>query len=162
MIIISDTSPLSALAEIGELDLLRRLYGKVVIPGTVRLEACHAHAPSGLADSLLVAESWLVAVPDPLVLLPEVAALDAGEAAAISLAWSHRAAALLIIDEKAGRKLCDSLGLAKTGTAGILLAAARAKLVDFETAIQRLQATSFRLHPKVLAELRERLRLSAR
>ena len=50
MIIISDTSPLSALAEIGELELLRRLYGKVVIPDAVRREATHPHAPTRLSN----------------------------------------------------------------------------------------------------------------
>jgi len=49
MIIISDASPLSALAEIGELELLHQLYGQIVVPETVRQECCHPHSPGALA-----------------------------------------------------------------------------------------------------------------
>ncbi|MEL6814644.1 MAG: DUF3368 domain-containing protein, partial [Cyanobacteria bacterium J06598_3] len=35
MIVISDTSPITNLAAIGQLDLLRRLYGSIVIPAEV-------------------------------------------------------------------------------------------------------------------------------
>lgn len=41
MIVISDNSVLSCLSEIGELDLLRRLYGRVTITETIRREAVH-------------------------------------------------------------------------------------------------------------------------
>ncbi|MBL9177565.1 MAG: DUF3368 domain-containing protein [Verrucomicrobiaceae bacterium] len=90
-------------------------------------------------------------------LLPKTSGVDAGEAAVISLAWQHRHNALLSVDDKDGRKLCDALGLTRTGTADVLLAAARAGLVDFESAVTRLQATSFRLSNAVLKELRSRL-----
>ena len=157
MIVISDTSPLSALAEIDELELLPRLYGQVTIPEAVRREAAHPHAPRSLALGLANASNWLLVVPDPVPLLPETLGLDPGEAAAISLAWTARTKVMLIVDDKEGRKLCDALGLAKTGTAGVLLAAARAGFVDFETVMQRLQSTTFRLHPAVVEELRQRL-----
>ena len=161
MIVISDTSPLSALAEIGELELLPRLYGQVIIPEAVRREASHPHAPRSLAIGLANAGNWLFVVPDPVPLLPETLGLDPGEAAAISLAWTARTKVMLIVDDKEGRKLCDALGLPKTGTAGVLLAAARVGLVDFETVVQRLQSTTFRLHPAVVEELRQRLRKPA-
>lgn len=44
MIVISDNSVLSCLAEIGELDLLRVLYGKVTVTETIRREAIHPGA----------------------------------------------------------------------------------------------------------------------
>ncbi|MDZ4289719.1 MAG: DUF3368 domain-containing protein [Prosthecobacter sp.] len=157
MIIISDTSPLSALAEIGELEILPALYGKIVIPETVRRECSHPHAPPALAVWLAKTGSKVVIVPDPVPLTTEASDLDPGEAAAISLAWLHREDSLLIVDDKDGRKLCKALGLAMTGTAGLLLAAARRGLVNFEDVIQRLQATSFRLHPSVLDDLRQKL-----
>ncbi|MFN0079274.1 MAG: DUF3368 domain-containing protein [Prosthecobacter sp.] len=157
MIIISDASPLSALAEIGELELLHQMYGQIVIPETVRQECCHPHSPGALAPWFTRTDSWFLVVPDPVPLLPETGGVDAGEAAAISLAWQHRKDALLIMDDKDGRKLCDALGLVRTGTAGVLLAAAHAGLVDFESAVTRLQATTFRLSTAVLNELRSRL-----
>ena len=35
MIVVSDTSPITNLAAIGQLDLLRQIYGQVVIPEAV-------------------------------------------------------------------------------------------------------------------------------
>ena len=48
MIVISDNSVLSCLSEIGELDLLHRLYGRVTITETIRREAVHLSAPEAL------------------------------------------------------------------------------------------------------------------
>jgi predicted nucleic acid-binding protein len=156
MIIVSDASPLSALAEIGELDCLRQLYVQVVIPETVRRECSHARTPAVLVRMLAAGDPLFQVVPDP-VLLPETASVDPGEAAAISLAWQNRDNATLIIDDLDGRHLCDALGIRKTGTAGVLLAAANAGLIDFDQAMTRLQSTTFRVSAAVITELRRRL-----
>jgi len=157
MIVLADASPLSALADIGEMTLLPKLYGTVIVPETVRRECLHPHAPAGLAG-WFSSSTWLRVVPDPQSLLPEVADLDPGEAAAITLACQFRTEALLIIDDLDGRRLCETLQLRRTGTAGVLFAAAQAGLVDFEYAISRLQETSFRLGTSVVDELRRCLR----
>lgn len=156
MIIVSDASPLSALAEIGELECLRMLYGQVVIPETLRRECSHPRTPALLVSMLERGDTLFLVVPDP-TLLPETACVDPGEAAAISLAWQHRDEAVLIIDDLDGRRLCEALGIPKTGTGGVLLAAARAGLLDFDQAMVRLQTTTFRLSPAVIHELRRRL-----
>jgi hypothetical protein len=96
VIVISDTSPLSVLAEIGELELLRRLYGQVVIPESVRLECIHPAAPQVLAAMIADSDPLFQVVPDP-VLLPETAVVDPGEAAAISLAWHHRSPVMCLL-----------------------------------------------------------------
>ena len=51
MIIISNTSPISNLAAIGQLTLLQQLYGKVIIPQAVYQEilACGSTDPGTLA-----------------------------------------------------------------------------------------------------------------
>ncbi len=158
MIIISDTSPLSVLAEIGELDILRKLYGRVVIPVAIWQECLHPHSPPGLAAAFQAADSFFDIVPDP-ALLPEAVSVDPGEAAAISLAWLHRSEATLIIDDRDGRQLCDALGLRKTGTAGVIFEAAQAGEADFDAVMTKLRATRFRIAPPVVDELRARLRL---
>ena len=86
MTVIADTSPLSALAETGALEILPALYGTVIVPEIVKRECLHPHAPVDLT-SWFAACPWLQVVPDPQPLLPEVASLDPGEAAAITLAW---------------------------------------------------------------------------
>jgi predicted nucleic acid-binding protein len=156
MLLISDNSPLSALAEIGLLDLIPQLYGSASIPMSVYEEARHSGAPEALRAWIANPPSWLAIVPDP-VLLPETLGLDSGESAAISLAWLHRPNVLLIIDERDARELCKALGLPLTGTVGLLLDAALVGLIDFEQAISKLQATSFRISSKILELLRAKL-----
>ena len=157
MIVVSDNSVLSCLAEIGELDLLRRLYGKITITETIRSEAVHAGAPETLRDLLLHIPEWILVVPDEPPYLEETGALDAGEASAITLAWQYRDSCLLILDEKRGRKVASALGLRITGTAGLLTDAAAAGLIDFESAFSRMTQTGFRLNAQVVETLRQSL-----
>ena len=155
MIVVSDNSVLSCLSEIGELDLLRRLYGKVTITETIRKEAIHSNAPEALRLLLLKMPDWISVVPDASSYLEETGALDAGEASAITLAWQFRDSSLLILDEKLGRKVATALGLQITGTAGLLTDAAAAGLVDFEDVFLRLSKTAFRLSAQVVDNLHQ-------
>lgn len=154
MIVVSDNSVLSCLAEIGELDLLRRLYGKITVTETIRREAMHAGAPEDLRGLFAETPDWIAVVPDEIPYLEETGALDAGEASAITLAWQHRENCLLILDERRGRKVASALGLPITGTAGLLADAAAAGLIDFEDAFLRLSQTGFRLSAEIVESLR--------
>jgi len=158
VIVVSDTSVLSCLAELGELSLLHQLYGVVTVTETIRREACHHHAPESLRRWFANPPAWLVIVEDPFPLLEETLVLDSGEASAITLAWLHRDSCLLLIDERLGRSLCAALGLRVTGAAGILTDAAAADWIDFDDAFRRLAGTRFRLGETVVATLRQRLR----
>lgn len=115
----------------GELDLLRRLYGKVTVTDTIQREAIHPGAPENLRNLFLRLPDWISVVQDESLYLEETGALDAGEASAITLAWQHRDSSLLILDEKRGRKVATSLGLRITGTAGLLTDAAADGFIDF-------------------------------
>lgn len=157
MIVISDNSVLSCLAEIGELDLLRVLYEKVTITETIRREAVHPGAPEALRALISVLPAWILVVPDEIPSLEETAALDSGEASAITLAWKHRDDSLLVLDEKRGRKVASALGLSITGTAGLLTDAAAAGWIDFEDVFLRLSQTGFRLRAGVVEALRQDL-----
>lgn len=154
MIVVSDNSVLSCLAEIGELDLLPRLYGTISVTESIRREAIHPCAPENLRDLFSSPPDWISVVPDASPYLEETGALDSGEASAITLAWQHRDGSLLIIYEKRGRKVASALGLRITGTAGLLTDAAAADLIDFEDAFSRLSKTGFRLSPQVVDALR--------
>ena len=79
MIVVSDNSVLSCLSEIGELDLLRRLYGQVTITETIRKEAIHSSAPEALRLLLLEMPDWISVVPDASSYLEETGDLDAGK-----------------------------------------------------------------------------------
>lgn len=156
MIIISDTSALSCLAELGELDLLRQLYGTVTITATVQREALQPGSPAALQQFVAQPQAWLAIVDDEQPCLQETNALDPGEASAITLAWQHRESSLLIIDEKRGRRVSAALGLRITGAAGVLTDAAASGLIDFEATFQRLAQTKFRLAAPLVETLRQR------
>lgn len=155
VIVISDTSVLSHLAELGEVDLLRRLYGRITIPTVVQNEALHPLAPKSLRLFMESAPEWLVIWDEQIPLLEETRVLDPGEAAAISLAWRDRKSSLLILDEKRGRRVSAALGLQFTGTAGILADAASLGWVEFDDIFGRLAKTGFYLAPSILGALRE-------
>ena len=159
MIVISDNSVLSCLAEIGELELLHKLYGRITITETIRSEATHPSAPETLKRMFIESVDWMTVVQDESSNLVETAALDPGEASAITLAWQYRDSSLLILDEKRGRKVAKALGLRITGTAGLLADASAAGLIDFEDVFMRLAQTEFRLSPKIVEDLRQAFKL---
>lgn len=83
-LVISDTSPINYLIQIGHADLLPGLFERVALPRAVQAELSTAGA------SLLV-RSWIAAPPAWLEIhdttgLPQVSGLDDGETAAIALA----------------------------------------------------------------------------
>jgi predicted nucleic acid-binding protein len=132
VIVISDTSPLSGLAIVGQLSLLQVLYGQIVIP-----EAVASELRRGGQDDPRIAQaltlSWIETKPSTnhrlIGELQTVYKLDKGEAEAISLALDLKADALLI-DERLGRREASRLGLSITGMLGVLLVAKKQKLIS--------------------------------
>lgn len=111
-IVISDASPLIALVEIGELEILQKLYQRVLITDVVRNEI-HADLPSWIEVSTDYDHKQFQ------VLQLE---LDAGESSAIALALENPERKI-IIDENKGRSVAKRLGLKVIGTIGILIKA---------------------------------------
>ncbi len=122
---VSNTSPLSNLAAIGRLLLLKSQFSEVWIPPAVvhELEA-HPDPVALAAIQGAIREAWIKpasAVASHLlnVLLLH---LDRGEAEAIALAADLKADVVLL-DEQEGRQLAAEAGLFVTGVLGILLRA---------------------------------------
>lgn len=157
MIVICDNSALSALAEVGLLDLMPRLFGVLVIPEAVRRECGHPRAPQRLRDWISNPPEWLQIVPDPALQLVETEGLGVGEAAAITLAWESRKLSRLILDEKRGRRVAQSLGLQKTGLLGIIGEAAARGWLDFDEIIGRIAQTGFHIGEPLIDAVRKRL-----
>lgn len=88
--IVGDSSPLISLALIGQLDLLPRLYQRVLIPPAVWNEVTVQGA--GLPGAQAVSElTWLeIQEPLPAILQSLAILLDRGEAEAIALALGAR------------------------------------------------------------------------
>ena|ERR1035437_8432739 len=158
MLVISDNSALSALAEMELIEVLPRVVGPVTVPASVARESLHPGALEALRAWIALPPAWLTVMPDTVELLEETNVLGAGEAAAITLAWHHRGSSQLILDEKRGRTVAKALGLPVTGLLAILVQAAIAGAVDFEDALARLLATGFRLSPALAEEARAMVR----
>lgn len=128
-LVVSNTGPLIALDACNQLDLLRSLYTRVVVPEEVERELARGGGtalPSGLtADHRAWIEVLPLSNPPSTALLTR---LDAGEAAVITLAL-ELGAPLVLIDEKRGLKLAREEGLNATGSVGALLLAKRRGLV---------------------------------
>ena len=113
MIVVSDTSPITTLIQIGKVDLLHKLYGEVLIPEAVRAELSASH------QSL---PEFFQCVPaaDRGEVKRLLAELDPGEAEAIVLA-KERHADLLLIDENEGRNVATREGLRFIGLVSVLV-----------------------------------------
>jgi hypothetical protein len=122
MIIVSNTSPITNLAAIGQHDLLHRVFDRVVVPDAVVQELTARGIGWPGAVELAQAE-WIhvQAVQDRNLADALRLELDQGEAAAIVLAL-QTGAELVLLDEQAGAA-ARYLGLEVMGVVGILLRA---------------------------------------
>ena len=144
MIVISDTTPLRYLTLLGRIDLLRRLFGKIHCPELVLGECLHPHAPAELRAWAGNLPEWVLVIEVPEI-APDLAFLDDGEAAALTLA-GRLGADLLLIDERDGRQCAKALGFAVAGTLNILAQAGTRGWLDYHLEIARLrQETNFRV-----------------
>jgi predicted nucleic acid-binding protein len=155
--VVSDTTPLITLGEIGLLDALRQLYGTLWTPSTVPAEyqlgrTAHPRQPDlqGLA--------WVIVQPapsDPLI----PASLAAGDRDAIALARSLSATRILL-DERHARTVATRLNLRVTGSIGVLLAAKQAGIIPLVKPYLDLMAVQGRylvpdLHSQALRQVGE-------
>lgn len=123
MIVVCNATPLIALAAVGRLDLLRALYGEILIPEAVFREV--VVVGSGEAGEREVSTAiWIKrhTVRNSALVKALELELDAGEAEAIALAV-EQAAGLVLLDERRGRHAASRLELTVAGTLGVLIAA---------------------------------------
>lgn len=157
MLVISDNSALSALAEIRLIDQLPTLFGEISITRSVFDEGTCVGAPDALIAFLRDSPEWLSILDDPEEFLEETESLGAGEASSITLAWKYREQCLLILDERRGRNIASGLGLKIAGVVAIIGQLAVRGSVDFDATIDALRATGFRVSAAVIEEVRQRL-----
>ena len=120
MLIISDTSPITNLIRIGQLDILEELFEEVVIPQQVYDELLNYENQKAEIEK----RKWISVkdVSDREKVKELETKLDAGEAEAIILA-NELKADILIIDERKGRRIAEDYGLKIIGLLGVLIRA---------------------------------------
>jgi predicted nucleic acid-binding protein len=144
--VVSNSSPLIALARIQRLDLLPSIFESVLIPPAVARE---------ISPSIPVLPAWLriqaASVLPPASLLRR--RLGDGEWEALALAIELRAD-WIILDDLPARRSAETSGLNVIGTLGALVAAKRAGfLTSIRPELDALLRTSFFLSPQLYEEL---------
>lgn len=143
-VVVADASVLIALDQIGQLSLLQRLFGVVLVPPAVTREV----APSLRQLPVWVQTRPLERPPDARV----KSSLDPGETEAICLALEIKDR--LILDDLPARYLAKNLGIAVLGTAGVLFAAKqRGLIISVRPFLDQLRAKGFRLRKEVYEEI---------
>ena len=127
-IVVSDTSPIRALDHLGELRLLREMFGQVIVPPEVARELREPRDTFRVIDVAGLDFFEIVSVIDKSQIDSLMNDLDAGEAEAIALACELKADAVLI-DEHRGRRVAGQRKLRVIGTVGILLRAKSESLI---------------------------------
>jgi len=130
MIVVSNTSPLTNLAAIGQFDLLRQLYSEVYIAKGVWAEL-NSQGREWPGRSEVAAASWVMQREIQNRLLADALQrdLDQGESESIALAV-ELGADMVLMDEKEGRHAAQRLRLRVIGVIGILLEAKAKGLLD--------------------------------
>jgi len=138
-VIVSDTSCLILFYKIGELDLLKKVFGKLHITETV-LKELNQKVPV-----------WIEVVEPTTDLQKGLSSyLDKGEATSIALSSEHEKS-LLIIDEIKGRKAAKEMGINVTGSLGVFVAAKKkGHIRAVKPLIEKIQKTNFRISEELI------------
>jgi len=147
-VVISNTTPLIALASISHVDVLHQLYGGIVIPPAVEAELAAG------SDKVAVGKkAWIktVALQDARR-ASLIIGLDRGEAEVLALAQELRAE-LVLLDERLGRQYAWRAGLLLSGTLGVLVKAKHQGIIPAVAPLtQALHECGIHLSEAVVAE----------
>ena len=149
MSVVSDTTAITYLYQVGQLSLLEQLFSEICVPQAVALELEVSH------PGLIGRTSFLRLVDADAATCLAIAAdypeLDRGELEAIAFAYGE-GSRLVIIDEVAGRNACVNLGLPKTGLLGILEKSKERRLIaEVRPVAESVVERGLRVRPALLA-----------
>ena len=146
--IISDSTTLIILLDLGRIELLSNIFSKVYVPQSVFAEITFKNQ-SALPEFMEVIEVEQEELLDDLLLL-----LDKGESEAIVLAKQKHLP--LIIDEKKGRKIARNLKINIIGLLGIIYLNIKKNHVQETEAKEFLQIAikhGYRISQKLINEM---------
>jgi len=154
-LVIANTSPLFYLHQVGHLEALRLLYGRIVIPPAVEAEL-KAGAGAGLTTPEISEVDGIAVHPlRSRALVPVIVDLGPGEAEVLGLGMEWPGS-LLILDDRLGRRVAQLNSLICTGTLGVLVRAKQAgHLKAIRGVIQNLRACGLWLTDDLVAMVLE-------
>jgi uncharacterized protein len=154
IVVVTDTSPLRALAVVHLLGVLPRLYNDILLPPAVAAEL--AVDVPGIGPLLVQNFEFLrvLAPTTPTLRYEMSASLGRGETEAITLALELHADFVLVDDGEA-RNVAARLGLTPAGTIGILVRAKDAGLIPQVAPIidELVRRTRFRISDSVRRQI---------
>lgn len=161
--IISDSTPLIHLARIGRLDLLSRLFKKVIIPESVFNEIVIKGEEQGYLDAKLIrkaTEEWIEIKElnkEELTELDEIlkiGPIGIAEGESITLANNMRLP--LLIDDSIGQKIARTLNIETYWTTSVVLKGVSVKIItrpEAKKLVEDLINGGLRVKPEVVIEL---------
>lgn len=151
MIIVSDTTPLRYLIEIGEVQILATLFGNIIIPPRVFAELQDPNTPQPVREWLQSPPGWLELRRADISLFTPQTKIEDGEREAIALALELQADALLCDDGKAIKE-ANRLKVPVIRLFNILERAAADNLLDLPAVVAKMKQTTFHLPPAEIVE----------
>lgn len=151
MIVISDTSSVSNLIQIGIVDILEKIYKKIIITPGVYAEISRLTVQKKIIDQA----DWIEIIePKDKGFVKELMLdLDLGESESIALAKELNAD-YLIIDEFLGRQKAEKFDIKITGLLGILILAKKSKIIKkVKPYIDELVLNGFRLNKTLIEKV---------
>ncbi len=157
-IVLADASPLIALARVGGLPWLRKLYRTISITKAVRHEATGAQElPGATAISAALKQGWIRVLRREWN-EPPLPQLDSGEASTLRAAIALGPGTLVLLDDLQARREAQRLGIAMTGTAGIVVQARQAGLIPASRPVfEQLSKEGFHLGEELVQAILDEL-----
>ncbi|MGB2842382.1 MAG: DUF3368 domain-containing protein [Halobacteriota archaeon] len=152
--IISNSSPLIALAKIGHFKLLRDLFKEIYISKAVHREvAVHGKEKPGEKEVTQGIKKGWIKVLEAREKEPYALLLGEGEGETIALAKERRAR-LVIMDDRKGYILAKALGITVIGTLGVILLAYKSGMIsNMKNELDNLRENGFWFSNRLYKEL---------
>ncbi len=152
MKVVANSTPLIELSKIKRLDLLRDVYGSIIIPEEVYTEVVIDGAGKPGAAAVKEAQ-WIlcrsVIDKNQVLILHNRTLLDLGECGAIVLAQEIDAGQV-IIDDRVARRVAIARGLPIIGTIGVLLVAKTRHIIpDVKSILDNLRDHGTRISQRL-------------
>ena len=156
--VICDAGPLIALACADGLELLRALFGTVLLPPAVRDECLAGRGADMERIRQALGEGWLRIASLRKPAAERSPSLGKGETEAIRLALETDDA-LLVVDDRLARRYALACGIRIVGTVRLLdMAERRGLFRDAASLIRRMSASGYRISPRLPAAVRSERR----
>lgn len=143
-IIVLNTSPIIYLSSIGEIGILKKLFGEVLIPEAVKREIISG-GKGGLGFKEVNEGTWIKTkkIKNEAAKKYLLTDLDEGEAEVIVLAEEAKAD-IIIMDDRLGRKLAKVRGYSVIGTLRLLAIAKEKRIItEVKSRIEKLKDVGF-------------------